>query len=349
MEEKIQWEKYPFVAQSLQGRKWLSIQAQLGLAPNTIDAYGRSLQDYLSYIASTAVGVESATREHIANYVHILVNRPNAKSKSMLVLGNEVGLANATLQQRLTVVRLFYDYLIEEGLRQDNPVGRGRFTRGHGFGGIRERGLIPKFEKMPWVPSEEQWQFVLFAAKEEPLRNQLMLAFSYDAALRREELCSLTTADLDPAHRMLRIRAETTKNRKERVVPYSETTALLYSAYLQERRGLSLNRGPVFLSASKRNYAAPISIWTWSKVVEGLAKRSGVKQFTTHTPRHLCLTDLARANWDIHQIALFAGHRSIQTTLLYIHLSGRDLKMRIEQGMNSIHASRIKLLGQLLP
>ncbi|WP_336874012.1 hypothetical protein [Rhodococcus qingshengii] len=40
-----------------------------------------------------------------------------------------------------------------------------------------------------------------------------MLALAYDAALRRQELCSLHTDDLDPARRVLRVRAETTKNR----------------------------------------------------------------------------------------------------------------------------------------
>jgi site-specific recombinase XerD len=38
--------------------------------------------------------------------------------------------ANATLQQRLVAVRLFYDYLVEEGVRESNPVGRGRYTAG---------------------------------------------------------------------------------------------------------------------------------------------------------------------------------------------------------------------------
>ncbi|WP_434482010.1 site-specific integrase [Streptomyces sp. NBC_01340] len=57
-----------------------------------------------------------------------------------------------------------------------------------------------------------------------------MLALAYDAALRREELCSLRTDDLDPAHRTLRVRAETTKNRLERVVPYSAPTGVLLSA-----------------------------------------------------------------------------------------------------------------------
>ena len=92
--------------------------------------------------------------------------------------------------------------------------------------------------------------------------------------------------------------------------------------------------------------AAPISIWTWSKVVEGIAERSEIHRFTTHTPRHLCLTDLARCGWDIHEIALFAGHKSIQTTLIYIHLSGRDLGAKIERGMASIHAWRVKMVGE---
>jgi len=64
-----------------------------------------------------------------------------------------------------------------------------------------------------------------------------------------------------------------------------------------------------------------------------------------HTPRHLCLTDLARANWDIHEIAKFAGHRSIQSTLLYVHLSGRDLAEKLERGMASIHQWRVKMIS----
>ncbi|MFJ1551109.1 tyrosine-type recombinase/integrase [Streptomyces sp. NPDC088246] len=70
-----------------------------------------------------------------------------------------------------------------------------------------------------------------------------MLALAYDAALRREELCSLRTDDLDPAHRTLRVRAETTKNRLERVVPYSASTGVLMSACLAHRATVSRARG----------------------------------------------------------------------------------------------------------
>jgi len=172
-----------------------------------------------------------------------------------------------------------------------------------------------------------------------------MLALAYDAAVRREELCLLRTDDLDPAHRTLRVRAETTKGRRERVVPYSVPTSELYAAYLARRRTLSWERGPLFLSESRRNLAQPITLWTWTKVVEGIAARAGVPRFTTHTLRHLCLTDLARAGWDLHEIARFAGHRSTQTTLQYIHLSGRELAAKLERGMAQVHAWRVQTLA----
>lgn len=73
--------------------------------------------------------------------------------------------------------------------------------------------------KLPWIPTESDWLRILEVVANEPIRNRLMLALAYDAGLRREELCSLRTDDLDPAHRTLRVRAETTKNRLERVVP----------------------------------------------------------------------------------------------------------------------------------
>ena len=70
-----------------------------------------------------------------------------------------------------------------------------------------------------------------------------MLAMSYDAALRREEVCSLETTDIDPARRLLRIRPEATKSRRERVVPYSEPTGEIFGQYLRVRRELSRERG----------------------------------------------------------------------------------------------------------
>jgi integrase len=106
------------------------------------------------------------------------------------------------------------------------------------------------------------------------------------------------------------VRAETTKNRRERVVPYSAPTGVLLSQYLTHRATVSRARGPLFLSESRRNHAQPLTLWTWSKVVHRIAEAAGVSRFSTHTTRHLCLTDLARMGWELHAIATFAGHRT---------------------------------------
>ena len=264
-----------------------------------------------------------------------------------MTLDSGVGLSNATIQQRLVAVRLFYDHLIEESRRNTNPVGRGRYTAGKGFGDYRERGLVRRFTKLAWIPTDEQWQAVLQAARGEPIRNRLMMALAYDAGVRREELCALRTDDLDPAHRTIRIRAETTKTRLERVVPYSVVSGVLLQEYLAHRRTLSVSRGPLFLSESHRNRTAPISLWTWSKVVRGIAIRAGVPQFSTHTLRHLCLTDLARSGWELHTIAKFAGHRNPATTLQYIHLSGRELTVALHRSHGPAHVERLETLAVL--
>lgn len=351
--EDIEWFRYPLLTANSHAHKWLRNEALLGLAPNTIDAYARGVESFLGFCSLQELDPVKTTKADIALFIGKLKGRLGVSAKASLTDDNLkdpplANLSNATLQQRLTAVRLFFDYLVEEQLREVNPVGRGRYAPGKWATRPAERGLIPVQHKLPWIPSDEQWLAILEATRSEPLRNRVMLALAYDAGLRREELCLLQTADIDPAHRLLHIRPETTKNRQERVVPYSPVASSLYQDYLKHRRELSRERGPLFLSESHRNNAQPITIWTWSKVVQGIAGRAQVPQFTTHTLRHLCLTDLARAGWDIHEIANFAGHRSLQSTMLYIHLSGRELAQKLEQGMAAIHYWRITLLKEKL-
>jgi len=336
--------RWPAIARVPHAAAWLADQVRLGLAPNTVVAYARALSEYLERCHQEGIDPLVATRADIANYVRDLASRSPRRGSTDTPRASGLSLANATLRQRLVAVRQFYDLLMEEGVRQTNPVGRGRYTPGKAFGGTQPRALLPRFTKLPWIPSVEEWDAILGVAKAEPLRNRLMLAFAYDAALRREELCSLRTDDIDPAHRMLRIRAETTKTRRERIVPYSASTGALLQQYLAWRRQLTNARGTLFLSESRRNRGQPITLWTWSKVVERIAHQADVPRFTTHTLRHLCLTDLARCGWELHTLASFAGHQSTASTLQYIHLSGRDLSAKLAAGMADLHAQRVRFL-----
>ncbi|MGW0731455.1 hypothetical protein [Streptomyces sp. NPDC002851] len=89
----------------------------------------------------------------------------------MISIDSGAGLTNATIQQRLVPVRLFYDLLMEEGLRDSNPVGRGRYTPDRRNSG-QQRGLVPRMTKLPCIPGEEQWLSLLEVAKREPVRNR---------------------------------------------------------------------------------------------------------------------------------------------------------------------------------
>jgi len=337
-------EKWPVLGRHERAAEWLHIWTDLGRAPRTIDAYARGLAEYLLLCEREGIDPLAANRSQIALYVRELRTRTSRHGGNVVVLDSGAGLANATLQQRLVPVRLFYDFLVEEGVRDSNPVGRGRYTPGSRFGGGQPRPLAARMVRLPWIPGEAEWLRVLEAFRVEPIRNRGMLAVAYDSALRREELCSLRSDDLDPAHRTLRVRAETTKTRRERVVPYSAATGVLLAQYLRHRATLSRARGPLFLSESRRNLGAPLTLWTWSKVVRRVALAADVPRFSTHTTRHLCLTDLARMGWELHAIATFAGHRSTESTLSYIHLSGRDLSAKLNRSTADLHAQRVAML-----
>ena len=318
---------------------WIKLQRDIGKAPNTVTAYARGISDFVKFCKRINVDLASARKDTIAAYINDLRVRPPGTGHAGRSELNSI--ANSSLRHRLTIVRLFFDHLIEEGFRSTNPVsrrGRGIPNGGHNLGAC---SLVPTGRPLPWVPTSADWDAILVVAKVESIRNRLMLALSYDCALRREELCLLETSDIDPSHRLLTIRMETTKTRVGRVVPYSRVTGDLFAAYLRERRKLTSARGPLFISMSPRNLGQPIGKWTWTKVVRSIGHRSGATRLSTHTMRHLCLTDLARIGWDIHEIALFAGHRSIQTTLLYIHLSARDLSNKFALAASELHDQRL--------
>jgi integrase/recombinase XerD len=343
----LSWEKYPDVSAVPRAREWLGIQADLGLAGSTLDAYARGLSDFLQFLGSFGVPAEDVSRVHIAQWIGDLARRPNGRSGRSKMSSSRGGLATATIAQRLTAVRLFYEHLVTEGVRTANPVGRGRYTPGKALAGRPVAGLVRHREALPWIPTEAQWQALVAALRTESIRNRFMFMLAYDAGLRREELCTLQTSDLDPARRLVTVRAEATKRRaRGRVVPYSTTTNLLYRLYLEHRRELSNTRGPLFLSESRRNRAQPITLSTWSKAIEGIARRAGVSRFSTHTLRHLCLTDLARSGWSLVELAQFAGHRQPQTTLQYIHISGRDLAAKFDRGMAQIHTWRARTMAE---
>ncbi|WP_442811204.1 tyrosine-type recombinase/integrase [Streptomyces sp. NBC_00481] len=138
------------------------------------------------------------------------------------------------------------------------------------------QGLVRHIEQAPWIPNEDVWQRILAACTAESLRNRLRVTLAYDGALRREELVQLDVEDFEPAHRLIHLWAEATKSQRAREVAFGTTSSQLFAACPRERRTLfGRIDGPLFRSTSNRNWVAPLGASSWSKTVEGIARRAG--------------------------------------------------------------------------
>jgi site-specific recombinase XerD len=303
--------------------KWLQRKQRERLANNTLLDYTRTLIDYTRFCHINDIDHTRATQEHIILYIDDLFKR-------VITMGSTIrqGVSAATCRKKLVPLRLYYEFLKVAGACENAPVLRGYYDAGNRYAKA-SRGLILEQPAEPWIPGLIQWKTIIAAMKVESPRNRLMLSLAYDGALRREELCSLQFRDINQEARVISIRAATTKTNRPRQVNFSSVTGQLLTKYLACRGGTINDTDALFLSESRRNRGKAISVYTWTKVIEAVAERTQLPRFTTHTLRHARLTDLARLGWELYAIARYAGHRNVETTLLYIHLSSTEINDRM--------------------
>jgi len=301
-----------------------------GLSRHTILAYGRAVESLIEF-----AGPLSAFRLDASSVHRFLAHLKRTPSRHPA--GRDGHLALATVKQRIVGLRSYADYLMDCGLLDRNPVTRGSVRRlATGDTLAIRRGLVPSARRVPRLPNDEQWTRLLAALQPRPARDKLMFMLAYDGALRRNELVTLRLDDFDFSARQITIRSEHAKGGYQRVIVYSPATNAVLRSYLTERRRLEPASPFLFLSESPRNRAKPVGGYTWGLVAASLARAAEVPGFSTHTLRHLRLTDLARAGLDITEIASFAGHRSTESTMTYIHLSGRDLARAFDRAARAM-------------
>jgi site-specific recombinase XerD len=143
------WDLIPRVADHPQGREWLQTLAHLQRAPNTLDAYGRSLETFLTWCVKESVEPVQATKFHVVQY---LAHQGGDGTLLNLQSGAEVSLS--TLQLRFSALRGFFDHIVQDSLRQQNPIGRGRYSPASPKGA--KQGLLPRRKMRAWIPTDEQ-------------------------------------------------------------------------------------------------------------------------------------------------------------------------------------------------
>ena len=168
----------------------------------------------------------------------------------------------------------------------------------------------PKSEKkLPRVIDGEHIKSQLY--KIENTKHRVILTLTYSVGLRVSEIVNLKIEDID-SKRML-IHIKNAKGRKDRIVPLSQTVLELLREYFKEYKPNEyLFNG---------QYGGKYSIGSCQKIY----KKYIDNKTSIHTLRHSSFTNLLESGVDTAIIQKIAGHSSIKTTQIYLHVSNTNL------------------------
>ena len=167
-----------------------------------------------------------------------------------------------------------------------------------------------KEEKIPVVLSEEEVAAVIKAVNN--LKHKVILMTIYSAGLRLSECLALTVADMDFDRNQIRIRQG--KGKKDRQTVLSRTL-------LSEMKNYLIKFCPkIFLFEGQKG--GRYSASSVQAIMKRAVKKSGIKKHATvHTLRHSFATHLLENGTDIRFIQELLGHKRLETTQIYTHIS----------------------------
>jgi len=194
-----------------------------------------------------------------------------------------------------------------------------KFFYRHVVGDVKRMKTISYVRRPKHLPviisPEEVWQIIHTPSH---MKHRLMLMAAYSAGLRASEILALKEEHID-SKRML-IRVEKGKGRKDRYTLLSEYFLLHLRDYYRRYHPEEW----LFPSSHKGR----LSYESLRTMYEKARKKAGVKRgHGIHTLRHCFATHLLEAGYDIRKIQLLLGHRSLSSTIVYLHVSRQSLSV----------------------
>jgi len=172
---------------------------------------------------------------------------------------------------------------------------------------------LPKIRREKKLPRILSFQQVMHLLGVCDLYSKALLAVIYDCGLRAFEACNLKWNDVNADRQQVLVRQG--KGKKDRYVPVSPETLIVLGAY--RKRYPSMNY--VFKMFGKDK---PVNhAFIRARLKEGLAKAELDVTLSTHSLRHSYATHLLEAGEDIQTVQQRLGHKSVATTMVYLHLA----------------------------
>lgn len=278
----------------------------LGRSPHTIRNARSALKEFAGFLSGQGIrSVEHVSVESLVLFRRHLQSRPTADG-SPLSVGSQ--------REHIGKLRTFCRWLFDMGwtpcdLSQRIPQPRKvrRLPKA-----IMDVGEVDRILAAPDITTRSGY------------RDRVILEVLYSTAIRREEAAMLELSDVDTTGGYVTVRNG--KNGKDRVVPAGTSACELLRGYIRCTRpdwpGATCTQ-QLFLTRFG-NGMGPAAIW---QVVRKYVRAAGIgKAVSTHSFRHTCATQMARAGVPIRHLQELLGHDSVETTQVYTHLAISDLK-----------------------
>ncbi len=272
------------------------LKASHQLSKQSIDAYLSDINHYVAYLEFKGIVNPNHIDKHlIQNYLMVLRKKH---------------LSPSTVSRRLSAIKKFHQYMLEEKLVDDNILLTIKRPK--------------KAKHLPEVLTIDEIEALIDVAQKDSdlmKRNLAMIELLYGSGLRISELIQLKIDDLHVNMGFINV---TGKGDKERIVPIGNEAAKALKRYLESARlNLSKRPGPhVFLN----RFGNPISRIGFYKILKDLAIEAGIhKEVSPHMLRHSFATHLLNAGVDLRYVQEMLGHSDVSTTEVYTHLNKQAL------------------------
>jgi site-specific recombinase XerD len=295
--------------------------------PNTALAAGYDLKVFFSVIENDPADVTTAD---VLEFITI----QRGDRKVVRIADGESGLSARTIQRRLSSLSGLYAFLVACGEVESNPVPRGLANRKRSR---TERGtpLVRTPRTLPKILEPAEVDELISACRR--WRDRAMVEAMVLGGLRRVEVLGLRLEDLKVAEK--RVFIAEGKGGHQRIVPISARFFDSVANYLDTERPADASTDRLFVVLKGPNTGGPLSAKGLDQLIVSARERAGLAHCTCHELRHTCLTRLREAGMSLEAVQAQAGHRSIESTRIYLHLANDWLAEEYLKASDAIDAA----------